>query len=67
MILINLEDDIMAEYIVRSKVADLIKKQGMMMASDSVDALDRVVADNVTRACSRCKARGAKTVKPYDF
>ena len=57
----------MAEYIVRSKVADLIKKQGMMMASDSVDALDRVVSENVSRAGGRGKARGAQTVKPYHF
>jgi len=57
----------MADYIVRSKVADLIKGQGMMMASDSVDALDKVVEATVTKACERCKAGGRKTVKPFDF
>ena len=57
----------MAEFVVRSKVADLIKRQGMMMASDSVTALDKNVEATVTKACERCKARGAKTVKPFDF
>ena len=57
----------MADYIVRSKVADLIKSKGMMMASDSVDALDKVVEATVTKACERCKAGGRKTVKPFDF
>lgn len=57
----------MADYIVRSKVADLIKSQGMMMASDSVDALDNVVKETVIKACERCKSSGRKTVKPFDF
>jgi histone H3/H4 len=57
----------MADYIVRSKVADLIKGKGMMMASDSVAALDQVVEATVTKACERCQAGGRKTVKPFDF
>ena len=57
----------MADYVVRSKVADLIKSQGMMMASDSVDAVDKEVASLVTKACTRCKESGRKTVKPFDF
>lgn len=57
----------MADYIVRSKIADLIRKQGMMMASDSVGALDKVVEATVMKACDRCKGSGRKTVKPFDF
>ena len=57
----------MAEYVVKSKVAELIRSQGMMMASDSVDALDKVVEQTVLKACERCKGSGRKTVKPFDF
>jgi len=57
----------MAEYVVKSKVAELIRSQGMMMASDAVDALDKVVESAVKTAIKRCKSNGRKTVKPYDF
>ena len=53
--------------IVKSKVAELIRSQDMMMASDSYDALNTMVADAIKRAVKRCKDNGRKTVKPQDF
>ena len=54
-------------YIVKSKVAELIRSQNMMMASDSYEALSKYVEDVVKKGCKRCTENGRKTVKPQDF
>ncbi|MFH1587863.1 MAG: hypothetical protein ABIA76_00815 [Candidatus Diapherotrites archaeon] len=53
--------------VVKSKVAEYIKGKGMMMASDSPEALSGMVAMFLDKSIARCKENGRKTVKPYDF
>ncbi len=57
----------MADLIVKSKVAEMIRGKGMNMAGDTTDALDKVVEWNITRAIERAKENGRKTVRPVDF
>lgn len=58
----------MAEtYVVKSKVADYIRSQKMMMAKDSYDALSARVEAMIKDSIKRCSDNGRKTVKPYDF
>lgn len=57
----------MAEFVVRSKVADLVKSKGMHMAGDAVDGLDKVVKELVEKACERCNGSKRKTVQGFDF
>ena len=54
-------------YIVKSKVAETIRGQNMMVSSDAYDTLSMLVASKVKRACERCQANGRKTGKPYDL
>lgn len=54
-------------YIVKSKVADLIRGKDMMMSSDAYEALNAQVENLITRACERCSQGGRKTLKPFDF
>lgn len=54
-------------YVVKSKVADLIRGQKMMVASDTYDALSSYVERALKSACKRCTDNGRKTVKPYDL
>jgi histone H3/H4 len=58
----------MAEtYIVKSKVADMIRSKDMMMSSDAYDALNDQVEVLIKRAIDRCSQGGRKTLKPFDF
>ena len=58
----------MAEtYIVKSKVADMIRSKDMMMSSDAYDALNDQVENLIKRAIDRCSQGGRKTLKPFDF
>ncbi|MFH0954886.1 MAG: DUF1931 domain-containing protein [Candidatus Micrarchaeota archaeon] len=57
----------MADLVVKSKVAEMIRSKGMNMAGDTVDALDKVVEWNLTRAVDRAKENGRKTVRPADL
>ena len=58
----------MAEtYVVKSKIADFIRAQNMMMSKDSYEALSGRVELMVKDAIKRCSDNGRKTVKPYDF
>ncbi len=54
-------------YIVKSKVAELIRSQNMMVSADAYDAISMLVANKIKRACDRCQGNGRKTVKPYDL
>ena len=57
----------MADLIVKSKVAEMIRGKDMMIASDAYDALNEHVEKTVHKAMERCSAGGRKTVKPFDF
>ena len=58
----------MAEtYIVKSKVADMIRSKDMMMSSDAYDSLNEQVEQMIKRAIERCSQGGRKTLKPFDF
>lgn len=53
--------------VVQSKVREFVKKTGFRLASDSVDALSKVVEDMLKKAAERCKANKRQTVRPEDF
>ena len=58
----------MAEvYVVKSKVADYIRSQNMMMSKDAYASLSSQVETIISSAIKRCSDNGRKTVKPYDF
>lgn len=62
----NAEDEIMS-YTVTSKVKELIKSKEMNCGGDFVDALDKAVEENVSRAVERAKANDRKTVRSNDL
>ena len=55
------------QLIVKSKIAELIRSQSMMISAETYDALNEFVDRRLKQACKRCEANGRKTVKPYDF
>ncbi len=55
------------QLIVKSKVAELIRSQNMMISAETYDSLNDYVERRLKQACKRCEANGRKTVKPYDF
>ncbi len=55
------------ELIVKSKIAELIRSQSMMISAETYDTLNEYVEKRLKQACKRCEANGRKTVKPYDF
>ena len=58
----------MAEvYVVKSKVADYIRSQNMMMSKDAYESLSGQVESMLSSSIKRCKENGRKTVKAYDF
>jgi histone H3/H4 len=57
----------MANYVVVSKVKDLVSSKDMNSSSDLADGLDKLVAENLARAIARCKANGRKTVSAKDL
>ena len=57
----------MADLIVKSKVAEMIRSKDMMIAADAYDALNEHVEKSIHKAIERCSASGRKTVKPFDF
>ncbi len=54
----------MADLVVKSKVAEVIRSSGMNMAGDPTAALDALVADVLSKAVQRAKDNGRKTVRP---
>ena len=54
-------------YVVASKLKDLVKKNGMMSSGDLADAASQLLEDAITRATTRAKANGRKTVRPEDL
>ena len=53
--------------VVQAKVKELIKKNKMNCASDVMGALTGVVEHHVTKAVTRAKSNGRKTVRAADF
>ena len=53
-------------YVVASKVKELLKSKGCMMAGDYVDALNSVVEWYVTKSAERAAANGRKTARSTD-
>jgi histone H3/H4 len=54
-------------YVVASKLKELVKKLGMMSSGDLSDAASKMLEDAVSKAASRAKANGRKTVRPEDL
>ena len=52
----------MADMLVKSKVKEYIKNQGMNTGSDALEALDNEVEALVKKAVQRAKDSGQKTV-----
>jgi len=51
--------------VVKSAVRTRLK--GMRASSDFFDALDKHLADELTKAVARAKANGRKTLRPEDL
>ena len=54
-------------YVYKSKLAELLKEQGVRMSGDAIDAIDEMVEEAIKKAAERANSNGRKTVKPYDF
>jgi histone H3/H4 len=57
----------MANFVVVSKVKELVSSKDMNSSSDLAEGLDKLVAENLARAIARCKANGRKTVSAKDL
>ncbi|MEX2720674.1 MAG: histone-like protein [Candidatus Wukongarchaeota archaeon] len=57
----------MVMYIVQKAYRDFAKKQGHLVGSDSIKALDEAVEKLIEAAMERTKANGRKTIKAQDF
>jgi len=54
-------------YVVGTKVKELLKQQGCMTAGDFVDELNSQVEGLVKRAAARAKSNGRKTARAGDL
>jgi len=54
-------------YVVASKIKELVKKQGMMSSGDLADAASKQLEAAISKASTRAKANGRKTVRPEDL
>ena len=52
--------------LVKAKVKDYVKEEGLMSSSDLVEAINECVYECLDRAAERAKANGRKTVQPRD-
>ena len=57
----------MADLIVKKAVKELISSDGMRSSEDTIEALDKIVKEKVTRAKKRATENGRKTLMPYDL
>ena len=53
--------------VVGSKVKEAIKKNGVRVAGDLMDALNGTVSNLLKNAVARCKANNRGTVRPQDL
>jgi histone H3/H4 len=54
-------------YVYKSKLYEILKKHGMRLSGDAIDAVDDLVEEALKKAAKRAKANGRKTVKPQDL
>ena len=54
-------------YVYKSKLAELLKEEGMRMSGDAIGAIDAMVEEAIKKAAERANSNGRKTVKPCDF
>ena len=52
--------------LVKAKVKDYVKEEGLMSSSDLIDAVNEEVYRRLERAMERAKANGRKTVQDRD-
>ena len=52
---------------VASKVKAFVKSQELMMASETLEAVNESVYSLLARAAERAKANGRKTLRPQDL
>ncbi len=53
--------------VVGTKAKNYVKAKGMKSSGELVDALSKVVAEVLDRACQRAKANKRSTVRPQDL
>jgi histone H3/H4 len=54
-------------FCVQSKVREQIKKAGLRLSSDAIDALNKHVEETIKKAADRCKSNNRQTIRPADF
>ncbi len=52
--------------LVKAKVKDYVKSEGMMSSADMMEAVNECVYECLDRAIERAKANDRKTVQPRD-
>jgi len=57
----------MADYVVQSKVREMVKKEGMNVGSDFMDELDKKLMEMVKGAVKTAKGYNTKTLKARDL
>ncbi len=55
------------DYVYASRVKEAAKAQGLRMAGDAVDAINKAVDDMLRKAGSRAKGNGRKTIQAQDI
>ena len=53
--------------LVKSKVQELVKKLGMRLSGDALEAIDGRVESTVKKAAKRAEANGRKTIMAHDI
>jgi histone H3/H4 len=59
----------MVELLKKSAIKDLVRKvdKDMRCPDETVEGLEKVVKDLVSKAVNRAKENGRKTLRPFDF
>jgi len=52
---------------VASRVREAIKKLGLRMSGDAIEAVNKSIEAAIKTAAARCKANGRQTIRPADF
>ncbi|MFH0962148.1 MAG: DUF1931 family protein [archaeon] len=53
--------------VVKSAVAEVVRKKDMRMSADTYDAIDKKIEELLVGALKRADANGRKTVMPQDL
>lgn len=54
-------------YVVQSKLKALVKKSKMKCSSDVIDAVNKLIQNEIVKGVSRAKANGRKTLRAADL